>query len=242
LTPATAACDRQTGHFEHGSLETDLLPDPLAFRIYLPPCYEQQPDHRYPTLYLLHGQGFTDDQWDRLGVDEIADALIASDQAAPLLIVMPRYHNWYGPAKNNFGQAVVDVLLPWIDNQYRTQPERSGRAIGGLSRGGAWALHLAFTRPDLFGSVGAHSGFIFHTDMPDASRWLDEIRPEQMPRIYLDVGHSDSQPIMQSMVWLEEQLTLRGIPHAWHLFRGEHVEAYWQAHVEQYLRWYAEGW
>ena len=29
------------------------------------------------ALYLIHGQSFNDDQWDRLGVDETADRLIA---------------------------------------------------------------------------------------------------------------------------------------------------------------------
>ena len=66
-----------------------MLPLPLSYRIYLPPCYDEMEDARYPVLYLIHGQNFNDDQWDRLGVDESADALIAAEEMSPLLIVMP---------------------------------------------------------------------------------------------------------------------------------------------------------
>ena len=31
------------------------------------------------------------------------------------------------------------------------------------------------------------------------------------------------------------------VPHEWHLNAGDHTNSYWQAHVAQYLQWYAEG-
>ena len=45
-----------------------------------------------------------------------------------------------------------------------------------------------------------------------------------------------------SAVWLESLLTGYNLPHEWHIFTGYHEEAYWQAHVAQYLRWYAQAW
>ena len=68
LPPSTVtplACLTNPGQVEEGSL--DSTHPPQEFRIYLPPCYEEKAEQRYPVLYLLHGQTFTDDQWVRLG-------------------------------------------------------------------------------------------------------------------------------------------------------------------------------
>jgi len=155
---------------------------------------------------------------------------------------MPRDRVWSEPTEDKFGQAVVEVLLPWIDASYRTIPERQFRAVGGLSRGGAWALHIGITYTEFFGAVGMHSGFSFHTDAPLLRPWLESTPLEQVPRFYLDVADHDRPDIYDSAVWFEAMLTEYNIPHEWHIFIGYHEEAYWGTHVEQYLRWYAQGW
>ena len=68
------------GKVEVYEFTTVLLPDPLVYRIYLPPCYDEEPERAYPVLYLIHGQTYSDTQWDRLGVPETADRLIASGE------------------------------------------------------------------------------------------------------------------------------------------------------------------
>lgn len=241
-TPPGPECREKKGQMETGELVTDLLSKPLEFRVYTPPCYRHDTRARYPVLYLIHGQSFTDDQWDRLGADESADALISAGEIPPLLIVMPRDRLWSQPDKDGFGEAVVQALVPWIDSHYPTLTERKYRAIGGLSRGAGWAVHLALRHWELFGILGAHSLPVFWSDVPYIKEWLDHIPYEQMPRIYLDIGDKDRTEIMESAVWFENLLTKRGIPHEWHLFAGYHEERYWQSHVEQYLRWYAENW
>jgi len=241
-TPTSLACWQEGGYFESGALETELLRQPLEFRVYLPPCYAEFPEQAYPTLYLIHGQSYTDDQWQRLGTGDIAGALIASGELPPFIMVMPRDRAWSEPTEDKFGQAVVEVLLPWIETNYRAIPERQSRAVGGLSRGGAWALHLGITYTEFFGVVGMHSGFAFHTDAPLLRTWLVSTPVEGMPRFYLDVADHDRPDIYDSAVWFEAMLTEYNIPHEWHIFTGYHEEAYWGAHVEQYLRWYAKGW
>lgn len=241
-TPTSLACWQEGGYFESGALETELLRQPLEFRVYLPPCYAEFPEQAYPTLYLIHGQSYTDDQWQRLGTGDIAGALIASGELPPFIMVMPRDRAWSEPTEDKFGQAVVEVLLPWIETNYRAIPERQSRAVGGLSRGGAWALHLGITYTEFFGVVGMHSGFAFHTDAPLLRTWLVSTPVEGMPRFYLDVADHDRPDIYDSAVWFEAMLTEYNIPHEWHIFTGYHEEAYWGAHVEQYLRWYAQGW
>ena len=225
-----------------GRLKTHLLRFPLEFRVYLPPCYAQHTEQRYPVLYLIHGQSYTDDQWDRLGADETADALIAAGEAPPFLIVMPRDRVWSQPTEDAFGQAVIEELLPWIDAHYRTMPAREYRAVGGLSRGASWAIHLGLSAWGSFGAIGAHSLPVFWTDLPHIRKWLDAIPPDSLPRIYLDAGDKERPQILRSARWFEELLTEKKIPHEWHLYPGYHEETYWQVHLEEYLRWYTHAW
>ena len=227
---------------EIASLESSLLKDPLDYRVYLPPCYEESPEQRFPVLYLVHGQSYNDDQWDRLEADETAGRLIATGEIAPLILVMPRDRTWTQPEEDRFGQAVVEDLIPYIDEHYRSLPDRSHRAVGGLSRGAGWAVHLGLSHWELFGAFGAHSAATFWTDAAQFRTWLNEIPTDSLPRIYLDAGDRDRPEILDAARRFEELLTELAIPHEWYLFPGYHDEAYWTAHTEKYLRWYAAPW
>jgi enterochelin esterase-like enzyme len=225
---------------EFGSLRDLHLPLPMEYRVYLPPCYDQFASERYPVLYLIHGMNYNDDQWDRLGADDIADKLIRQKEIAPFLIVMPRDRSWSQPNQDGFGQAVIDTLIPYIDTVYRTMPDRAHRALGGLSRGASWTVHLGLTHWELFSALGLHSLPVFWADTPHVRQWLDAIPRDSLPRIFMDTGDKDY--LIRSTRWFEDVLTQKNIPHEWYLFQGYHEEAYWSAHVEQYIRWYAQDW
>jgi enterochelin esterase-like enzyme len=214
----------------------------MEYAVYLPPCYDQEDSRRYPVLYLIHGQNFNHDQWDRLGVDETANELVGTGELPPFLIVLPRDRVWTQPDEDPFGQVLAERLVPTIDAQYRTRRAREFRAVGGLSRGAGWAVHLGLSSWRLFGAIGGHSLPVFWADTPHIRRWLDEIPARSLPRIYLDIGDKDRPAILESALWFENLLTEKGIPHEWHLYTGYHEEAYWAAHVEEYLRWYAAEW
>ncbi len=242
VSPTRLGCWEKGGNLEIGSLPTNLLRLPLEYRVYLPACYDQQPERRYPVLYLIHGQSYTDDQWDRLGADEAADRLVAGGEIPPFIIVMPRDRYGGQPSENDFARAVVEELLPFIDENYRTKDDREFRAVGGLSRGGGWAVHLAITQWEYFGALGAHSPAIFYDDAQRMRVYLDAIQPEVMPRIYMDIGDRDRPEIMRAALWFEDLLNQRDIPHEWYLFSGYHSEDYWRDHLEAYLRWYSKSW
>jgi enterochelin esterase-like enzyme len=233
-------CLLKNGQVLSSSIPSIQLKGELKFHLYLPPCYEQDTSRRYPVLYLIHGQSFNDDQWVRLGAPQAADELIAAGMP-PFIIVMPfdKYH-YRQPATDPFDEAVIEELIPYIDSTYRTIPERTSRAVGGLSRGGGWALHFALNYPDMFGTFGGHSLAILDEDGRRISRLLDSIPVEDMPRIYMDIGKSDG--LKASTEKFETQLSDRGIPHEWYVYPGFHNEAYWSKHVREYIKWYESGW
>jgi len=246
LTPAPTEnprqCWQEGGQIVTAALPAETLPYPLPVRVYLPPCYDQLPAMRYPVLYLIHGQNFSENQWERLGAPAVADRLIAAQQAPPFIIVMPGERSWEQPADTGWDEAFLNVLMPWVESHFRTLEDRRYRAIGGLSRGASWAIHLGLSRPDLFGSIGGHSPPVFWEDVSRVRTWLAAIPEEEWPRIYLDIGDADQQQILASARWFEDLLTQGNYPHEWHLNVGRHNEAYWQAHTEAYLRWYTAHW
>src|ERR1700752_1771777 len=119
-TQAPLACLTQPGRVETGKLEST---NPAQeYLIYLPPCYDEQTDQRYPVLYLLHGQTYTADQWIRLGAVDALDKLILSRKASPFIIVFPYDRYWYTETGSGFGDRVASALIPFIDDHYRTNP------------------------------------------------------------------------------------------------------------------------
>jgi enterochelin esterase-like enzyme len=236
ITPL--ACLTYPGRVEQGRI--DSTKPPQEFRIYLPPCYDEKTNRRYPVLYLLHGQTYTDDQWIRLGAVKVIDTLIKSGESIPFIIVFPDDHYWNLPPGPGFGQRLVDELVPYIDNTYRTLPDRNHRAIGGLSRGAGWALRLGLTRWDLFGTIGLHSLAVLQKDASQVKGWLADIPPSSRPRVFMDIGDNDQELEMAQVV--ESQFNSDGLLHEWHLYSGAHTEEYWRAHVEEYIQWYAAGW
>ncbi len=235
-TPLT--CLSQPGELRNGEVPTSGAS--TAFIIYLPPCYEQFPEQRYPVLYLLNGQTYTADQWVRLGAPAAADQLIHSVQSAPFIMVFPDDRYWNVEQGVYFGQYILNDVIPFIDKNFRTRADREHRAIGGLSRGGGWALQLGLTRPDLFGAVGLHSPAIRDDDRVMLGYWVRDFTLETWPRMYFDVGDNDRERGFNTLV--EEMFTKYELPHEWHLNTGAHDEAYWSEHVGEYIQWYAAGW
>lgn len=242
FTATPEACLPEKGMIEKRELSSAWLPNPMKYRVYTPPCYAEEPARRYPVLYLIHGYGYNDDQWDRLGMDEVADEMIAAGNIHPLIIVMPYDDNHnIQPPENQFGEALVNDLISTIDADYRTLPEREYRAIGGLSRGGNWAIYLGLTHWELFNAIGGHSSPLFvNQGPPNVRKWLAEIPPQSYPRVYLDTGRSDKW--VTNFLGLADILNDFDVPHELYMFPGSHTEEYWGAHIALYLRWYSLTW
>lgn len=214
---------------------------PLQFRVYLPACFGFEKDKRYPVLYLLHGQGFTDDQWDRLGADEAMDELISSGDAPPFILVLPRESNYMiNQWESKYGQALAAELVPWVDAHYPTCRDRACRAIGGLSRGAGWAMRVGLMAWETFSAIGAHSFAPFRGDFNAVPLWIRAIPDGKLPRIWIDAGTRDFIADA-ARVW-KNRLDDYQVPHEWHLLPGSHTEKYWSGNVTTYLRWYAAGW
>ncbi|NWG35370.1 MAG: hypothetical protein HXY42_13115 [Chloroflexi bacterium] len=238
-TPAATpvSCLDHPGRVETGRFDAVK---PQEFYVYLPPCYDEDLQTRYPALYLLHGQTYTADQWIRLGAVDTLDRLISAGEIEAFIVVFPDDRYWNIPFGSGFGQRLVEDIIPYIDATYRTIPERDRRAIGGLSRGAGWAFRLGFTRWDLFGVIGLHSPAILQGDGSNVEKWIAGIPQKSQPSVFLDIGNRDQELKMARLV--EATLNENDFAYEWHLYNGAHTEEYWRVHVDEYIRWYAEQW
>jgi enterochelin esterase-like enzyme len=232
-------CAYSTGSIEDVSIESTLLTRPLAVKIYLPPCYAKTQSPGYPVLYMFHGQTFENDQWQRLGLLTAADNLILAGSIKPMIIVMPYDLSWtIGPENSSFDDAFLQDLIPYVEENYNSCPTRSCRAVGGLSRGGNWAVYLGFEHPEFFTAMGAHSAPLFYGEIPRISTMLQsEDLTGKLPGIYVDVGNSDEN-IDQVLAYVN-LLKKYNVPYQFTEFKGYHSEDYWKTHVEDYLTWYS---
>lgn len=203
-------------------------------QIYLPPCYDSE-DRRYPVLYLIHGLNYTDDQWVRLGAPTAADELLADDVIGPMIIVMPRDR-----FDSDFENILLQDVLPYVDANYNTIPDRLARAIGGLSRGGGWALHIGLRHPDLFSRIGGHSPAVSYDDDGVLVRWVRALPKGEPLALYLDAGQADSS--LGSTMFVDQIFTSAGLDHEIYIRPGAHTEAYWTKWTSDYMRFYGEDW
>lgn len=234
-------CKDSGGTISQSSLPSALLGTDLEFSIYLPPCYNPDEVDGYPVLYLLHGQSANDSLWLELGVDQLADEIILGGESRPFIIVMPVEKNYLADLnETQYPNAIALELVPHIDQEYPTCADRDCRAIGGISRGAAWAVNITFSYRELFAYVGAHSPAIFSADLARLPVILKNDPQGLRPVIYLDSGDQDAY--LRSAKDLEIILMDYGVPHEWHQNIGTHNFDYWLSHVSEYLRWYASHW
>lgn len=238
LATPTPACTETAGQTESFSIEAESLHKQLKFMVHYPPCYRADAFPGYPVLYMLHGQGSTEQLWLDLGLGQAADRLVSSGEIPPLLIVMPwEEYQYDDPFETGYEEALANTLVSWVDASLPVCGGRGCRAIGGLSRGAAWAVHLGFSRWETFGAIGAHSLPPFYGDFRRLPGWVDAIPPGSLPAVLMDIGEKD--PYMPIASEFEALLTREEVPHAWWLLPGAHDAEYWSSHVEDYLRWYA---
>lgn len=232
-TPSPEPCTETIGQVQKLTFENDTFL-PTEVNVYLPPCYEVRPTERYPVLYMLHGSGLDQNIWLELGIAEEADRLINAEMIAPLIIVMPPSLS-FGP---KFDAFIIDELIPTIDEQYRTQTERNGRWLAGMSFGATLVIRVGLQHADLFGKLGILSVSYIGITNEDAAAWLDALAPEELPQFMLDVGESDSL-LQRHHGDFIELLEARGIDYDSFIRPGGHTLPYWRENAGSYLQWFA---
>jgi len=134
---------------------SNALQRDMHINVMLPRGYEES-KARYPVLYLCHGLTSNLHEFEHIGVPEYLNRF---DMIVVCVDVGNSWYvNWAEGENNNYSDHVTQDVIGYVDSNYRTIAERSGRAINGISMGGFGAMSLGLSHPELFCSVGSHSG------------------------------------------------------------------------------------
>lgn len=157
------------------TIYSNILKAERQYTIYLPRTYEQNPDKKYPVLYLLHGMSGVNTSWFRdQRATDVMNQLLDEGGAKEMIIVSPNaggniatdwngYFNMPGWAYEDF---FYQEFLPYIEKTYRIIGDKEHRAIAGLSMGGGGATSYAQRHPDMYCAVYALSALM---DIPGGS-------------------------------------------------------------------------
>jgi S-formylglutathione hydrolase FrmB len=157
---------------DSGALKGNPLGDPhlRPLWVLVPPGYDDQPERRYPSVFVVQGYTGQIDMWRnrfpwRRNFPELADQGMASGEIPPCIVVWIDAWTSLGgsqyldsPGTGNYLTYICDEIVPWIDERYRTLDDRGNRGVVGKSSGGYGAMVLAMLRPDVFGGFATHAG------------------------------------------------------------------------------------
>jgi len=154
---------------ECGSMPSQILNRPVRYCALLPPSFDssapkpgkEENVKRFPVLYYLHGRGDNEQSLVNTGAWTLIEELRRQGKIGEFVIVTPQggsdFYVNSANGKIRYSDFFLQEFMPFIERKYRIEQSRSARGLDGMSMGGYGALRFAFARPDLFGSVSAHS-------------------------------------------------------------------------------------
>ncbi len=202
--------------------------------VYTPPGYSA--GRKYPVLYLLHGIGGDEREWQRLcSPENILDNLLADGKIEPMIVVMPNGRaqvndraegNVFAtaPAFANFENDLLKDVIPAIEGKYSVYANRENRALAGLSMGGGQALNFGLGHLDVFAWVGGFSSA--PNTKPPAELVPDPAAArEKLKLLWLACGNQDG--LIRISQGLHKYLKENNVPHVWHVDSHGHDGTEW---------------
>ncbi|HXY24734.1 MAG TPA: alpha/beta hydrolase-fold protein [Candidatus Acidoferrum sp.] len=243
---------------KHEQFHSRFLRNQRDLIVYTPPGYYQQPERRFPVLYLHDGQNLFDgatsfipgQDWH---VGQTADACIQSGAVEPLIIVgmyntkarireyTPTHVPKLGGGRaDRYAKFLIEEVKPFVDREYRTLSGSAYTGIGGSSLGGLVSLYVGLKHANIFGRILALSPSVWWNQLV-IHRFVESMHVEPRPRIWLDIGTREGPRIVGDVekfrdVLLQKGWRLEADLHYERVEGAEHNEAAWAQRVGPFLR------
>lgn len=232
----------------HGKLEmieydSKTVGTRRKMQVYTPPGYD--PAKKYPVLYLLHGIGGDETEWERFAKpDLLMDNLLAAGKTVPMILVMPNGRaqkndraegNVFAaaPAFAAFEQDLLQDVVPAIESRYSVMSDREHRGIAGLSMGGGQSLNFGLAHLDTFAWIGAFSSAP-NTKPPAALLPDPEAAKEKLKLLWLSGGSKDG--LLRISQAVHAYLKEKGVPHVWNVDGHAHDPTEWRNNLYYFLQ------
>lgn len=261
-TCQTPAKTELPSNVENHKLNSKLMAREMPYRVVLPNNYKSASDkNSYPVIFLLHGLTGHFDNW--------TDKTKLAQYAAKYnyIIVTPEGNNgWYSDSltvsNDKYESYIVQELIPEIDKKFRTQADRSHRAIAGLSMGGYGSVKFGLKYPEMFALVGSFSGALGAASFTEKNtgligkgvdtifggeesenrksndvfkliREMPDDKIKKLPFVYLDCGTEDF--LFKNNREYVNLLVEKKVRHEFRQLPGAHDWKFWDAQIQEFL-------
>ena len=229
----------------------------IGVSVVVPDCAED--GGQLLVVYLLHGYGDNNLR----GYLSLTDVRQYADQMEQIIVMPDGDTSWYfdSPVDSTYRYEtfVSKELVEYVDSNYPTMPDRSHRAITGLSMGGHGALYLAIRHQGIFGAAGSMSGGVDFRPFPEnwdikkrlgekdkyPGNWDKNTVVAQLPLlkpgslyIVFDCGTEDF--FYQVNCELHSKMAEMKIPHEFTSRPGTHNWEYWRRSLRDHLLFFSD--
>ena len=224
-------------------IKSSILGIDMHYSVYLPPGYESS-DEKFPVLYLLHGMYGDYTDWVKNGMAAIVNSSIASEEAKKMIVIMPDgldafYCNNFGGGSMLYEDFMIQEFFPQLEEKYRINATKKGRAIAGLSMGGYGAAFHAFKRPELFCCCYSMSGALdMGNSAPDIKEIINSKSEDELnglPVFTMECGTEDYL-VFSANETFDAYLTEKGIEHSYVKRSGVHDWVFWKTCLPKTLK------
>ena len=248
-------------------------------RVLLPKNYETDTDRRYPVVYFHDGQNVFYSKEAYVGHSwKVIPAIKRNPDISRMIVVaidndglqrMNEYSAWkykesnipgmqFGGKGIEYGEFVMEVVKPFIDQEYRTLADREHTAMIGSSLGGNITQFLGLDYQDQIGCLGVFSSANWlHQEAFD--RYIERKKLYADQRIYIYVGTEEAddtdktlmagnikQAYIDSSLRYYHDIIQQGVALENIAIRIQsgaiHHEEAWAEHLPECLRFLAEKW
>ncbi len=256
---------------DKGALKELSFDYPMGYKkkvwIWTPADYDPNSKEPYKTVYMPDGQNIFDFKnvaWGGWEVSDAVESLMSNGGRGMILVgiestgtrrdteltpnlgdIQTGVGNQYKNGKGKeFSDFVVNTVMPYVRENYRSSTARADNIVAGSSPGGLEAFYIGMENHDKFSAIGAFSpAFIIFGDevWNNYLSKFDLKSKEDMPKVYIydgKVGLEDT--LYPYIVDMKDRLSKSGYGNDIKFVieeNAEHNEAWWRVVYPEFLDW-----
>lgn len=209
----------------------------FAYYVYLPPGYDSTSTRRYPVVYFHDGSEYLS----LAQAATILDNAIDSNKIEPVIGVFVKPNNrndeYAGSLRNAYAAFFAQELVPFIDANYKTIPDKYKRLVLGDSYGGNISAIISWNYPGVFANCGLHSAAFQPNNYEIYNAIINGARKDIK---YFSIWGT-YEPLFTNMRNFRDTLISKGYTITTREYPEGHSWGLWRANIMNMIAWFFPG-